>query len=98
MSENTCSNSGCSHKLSTTQTCPGTIRVGPVNKKNGEFVRPPNIRKPRVPVETKQTCNVLGAVYTEYQPEMISMDLLRAQNMFCGEPLVKLQTTKVLLN
>ena len=33
------------------QTCPGTPRFGSV--KTDEFVRPPNLCKPRIPVETK---------------------------------------------
>jgi len=39
-----------------------------------------------------------GTGYTEYQPEIIFLDLLRGKNDFFSEPIVKLQNTKVLLN
>ena len=40
----------------------------------------------------------IGAGYTEYQPEIIFLDLFRGKNVFFVEPIVKPQNTKVLLN
>lgn len=57
ISETTCSNNYYSQKFSTIQTCPGAARFGSV--KIDEFVRPPNLRKPRHRVKTKKTHNAI---------------------------------------
>ena len=57
ISETTCSNNCYSHKLPIVQTFPGTTCFGLVQT-NG-FVRSPNLRKPRLPIETTHTRNTI---------------------------------------
>jgi len=46
----------------------------------------------------KRRATPFGAGYTEYQPNIIFLDLFRGKNVLFVEPLVKPQNTKVLLN
>ena len=46
----------------------------------------------------KRRATPFGAGYTEYQPEIIFLDLFRGKNVFFVEPIIKLQSAKVLLN
>jgi len=67
-------------------------------EKNEEFARPPNLRKPRVPIEKKNCRAIFGARYTEIRPRSCFWTFFIRRTCFGGEPLVKLQNTKVLLN
>ena len=53
---------------------------------------------PEFPSKRKRRATPFGAGYTEYQPEIIFLDLFRGKNVFFVEPIVKPQNTKVLLN
>jgi len=52
---------------------------------------------PELHSKRKRHATPFGAGYTEYQPGMDFLELLRAQSIL-AEPRVKLQKTKVLLN
>ena len=53
---------------------------------------------PEFPSKRKRRTTPFGAGYTEYQPEIIFLDLFRGKNVFFVEPIIKLQRAKVLLN
>jgi len=46
----------------------------------------------------KRCATPFGAGYTEYQPEIIFLDLFHGKNVFLVEAIVELQNPKVLLN
>jgi len=97
MFENTYNNNYCSQKLSIIQTCPGNIRFGPV--KTDYLFRPSNISKPRVSAETKRTRNAIGSrVHRISAQDDFAGPVSTPKCVFCGEALVKLQNTKVLLD
>jgi len=50
------------------------------------------------PSKRKRRATPFGAGYTEYQPEIIILDLFRGINVLFIKPVVKPQNTKVLLN
>ena len=56
------------------------------------------LANPEFQSKRKRRATLFGAEHTKYQPEMIFLDLFRTKNVFCGEALVKLQNTKVLLD
>jgi len=84
-SETTYSISYCSDKLSIIHTSLGTTR-------HQIFANP------ELPSKRKRRAMPFGAGYTEYQPEIIFLDLCRGKNILFSEPIVRLQNTKVLLN
>jgi len=55
--ENTCSNNCYSQQFFIVQTCPGTIRFGPV--KTDVFVRPQTFRKTRCLLEATKARNAI---------------------------------------
>jgi len=76
------------------QTCLGTIRFWCVETK--EFARPPNFRKPTLPIGTKKTRNTMQHQISAWDD--FSGPVSCPKTCLCSEPLVQLQNTKVLLN